>query len=141
MIADGRVRTARLGQLTIINVSLSGIVQLGDHDSFTPIVRAIAVQRQEDHLTAGEASFASYPFFTRPFPLFPLPPAGANSSESLAIDKLHLSPDIHVGSISVIGVGSSSLVQAGNGRYTRAESRVKHIRQFRDPAHPLPAQS
>lgn len=138
MIAGGCGRTARLGHLSIINVSLSGIVQLGDHDSYTPSVRAIAVQRQEDHLTAGEAAFAAYPVFSRPFPTPPSPWTGGCSADGIILDKHHHCPDIHVGSISIIGVGSSSLVQAGNGRHTQAESRVKHIRQFRDSPRELP---
>lgn len=118
----GTGRTAHLGSISVVNVSLSGIIQLGDHERYTPSVRAIAVQRQEDHLIAGEALFAAYPIFWRPFPQLAAP--------AVRVTKEQICERIHVGRISVVGVGSSSLLQAGNSCFTQAESRIKHIRQF-----------
>ncbi|WP_020616829.1 spore germination protein GerPE [Paenibacillus daejeonensis] len=118
-------RTAHLGSLSIVNVSLSAVVQLGDHGNYTPRVRAIAVQRQVDHTLGGEAEFAAYPIFWRPFPNL--------SAPAVCLTKEQVCERIHVGSISVIGVGSSSLLQAGNGSCMQAESRIKHIRQFQAP--------
>jgi len=134
-------RTAHLGSLSIVNVSLSGIVQLGDHERYTPRLRAIAVQRQEDHLTAGEAAFASYPVFWRPFPAPPAPPVCGCPAPGVTLTKRQLCPDIRVGSVSIIGVGSSSMIQAGNGLSTHAESRIKHIRQFQTPLSTRPPTS
>ena len=130
MISGGCGRTAHLGSLSIVNVSLSGMVQLGDHDTYTPRVRAIAVQRQVDHTVGGEAEFAAYPIFWRPFPLLAPP--------EICMTKKQWDGQIHVGSISVIGVGSSSLLQAGNGCCMQAESRIKHIRQFQTPINTPP---
>ncbi|RXZ78301.1 spore germination protein GerPE [Paenibacillaceae bacterium] len=123
-------RIARVEKIDVVNVSLSGIVQLGDHCEFTPTLKALAVQRAISHEQAGDVYFESYAIFTRPLPELPC------GNQDVHMSRCNVRPDITVGSIHILGVGSAALLQAGNGCLVRAESRIKHIRQYASSASP-----
>ncbi|WP_052350449.1 spore germination protein GerPE [Paenibacillus gorillae] len=123
------VRTAEICGLAIIDVSLSSIIQLGDRGYYTPKLRALAVQREEGHETAGSVYFESYEIFERPLPVLNDP--AFENDEAVIIHRTNCSPRINVGCIFITAVGSASTVQAGNTMETVAESRIKHIRQYR----------
>lgn len=123
------IRTAEIGIISVIDVSQSGNVQLGDRGYFKPLLRALAVQRQEEHAKAGNAYFESYDIFNRPLPILYDP--AADAEEAVVISRTNHSPRISVGCINVIAVGSSSSLQAGNTMCVTAESRISNIRQFK----------
>ncbi|MGG4143129.1 spore germination protein GerPE [Paenibacillus algorifonticola] len=132
---DYPIRTAEVGVLTIISASGSAIVQLGDRGLSTPKLRALALQREISHDQAGDVYFESYDLFTQSFPSF-------DDFDGPAKDMVHIKrtnhcPRIVVGCVYIIAMGSSSSVQAGNAMETIAESRIKHIRQFKRPI-PVP---
>ncbi|MFX3633634.1 MAG: spore germination protein GerPE [Candidatus Pristimantibacillus sp.] len=127
--ADYPIRTAEIGRVSIIDVSLSAIIQFGDRGEFTPLLRALAVQRQEDHLVAGNVYFESYSIFNRPLPEL-IDPA-AEGDEAITITRTNHSPSICVGQIKITAVGAASSMQAGNTMCTIAEARIKHIRQYK----------
>lgn len=127
------VRTAAIGGVYMISASSSAFVQFGDRGVTNAFIRAIAVQRAEDHWTAGHAYFESYDIFWRPRPS---PAAIAPDGGEASMESIHLDPYIRVGCIRIIAAGNSSSVQAGNGKAVIAESRIKHIRQYPQRSSP-----
>jgi spore germination protein PE len=122
------VRTATVGFLRIISVAQAGIVQLGDRAETKAKLRALAVQRKEDHLTAGEVYFEAYEIFSRPLPI--LIDSEFDNAQGIELFRTNCAPNITVGYIQVIASGSAASIQIGNGVNLNAESRIKHIRQF-----------
>ncbi|MEV5028588.1 spore germination protein GerPE [Paenibacillus sp. LPE1-1-1.1] len=129
------IRTANVGSVCIISVAQSGTVQFGDRAETKGLIRALALQRQEDHTTAGDVFFESYPLFFRPLPVL-VDPAFENG-QGVQVLRTNCSPNIIVGNIQVIAAGSSASIQIGNGMKLTGESRIKHIRQYPRPK-PVP---
>lgn len=113
---------AHVQRINIADVSLSGVVLIGDRGSFSPRLRALAVQRNLKHSEAGEAYFGNYDIFSRPYSIRPAGPATVYRGPGNAC--------IEVGAIEVLSVSSSAMLQVGNGVATHADARIKHIRQF-----------
>lgn len=122
------VRTSQVGVLTIIGASSSTMVQIGDRGRTDARIRALAVQRQEEHLTAGEVYFESYEVFSRPLPVLSDP--AYEAGEVIRAERKHEQPCIRVGCIRVTAAAVASSIQIGNGRSVRGEARIKHIRQY-----------
>lgn len=122
------IRTANVGGICIIDVSIAGIVQLGDRAETNARLKALAVQRQEDHTTAGDVFFESYNMFYRPRPVLNDP--DFDNGKVIQLIRDNRCSSITVGSIHVIAVGASSSLQIGNGMCLTNESRIKHIRQY-----------
>jgi spore germination protein PE len=122
------VRTAQVGFLNVISLASASIVQVGDRGSTHARLSALAVQRKEDHRTAGEAYFESYEIFSRPWPVLRDP--AFDSGQAVQSRACHVSPRISVGCVSVIAISSSSSLHVGNSYSVIGEARVKHIRQF-----------
>jgi len=127
---DYPIRTSELERLQVISVSESSIIQVGDRSEVYARMRTIAVQREQDHTVGGEAQFNSYPIFYRPWPVHsqlyePLP---------VQVTTRNLAPCIQVCSVDILATSSAALILIGNGRVSRAESRIKHIRQFAAPS-------
>lgn len=122
------IRVSHIGLVSVIDVSIGSIIQFGDRAEGTPKLYALAVQRAIDHTKAGSVYFESYPIFNRPLPKLIDPVADAG--EDVRIKRVNHCPRINVGCISVVGVGSTSSLLAGNSMRTTAESRIKDIRQY-----------
>lgn len=122
------VRTATVGFIRLISVAQAGVVQFGDRAETRAKLRALAVQRKEDHLTSGEVFFESYEIFSRPLPIL-IDPEFDNDQE-MALFRTNCAPNITVGYIQVIASGSAASIQIGNGVNLYADSRIKHIRQY-----------
>lgn len=126
------VRTSQVGFVNVISVASASIVQMGDRGSTHARLSAIAVQRKEDHITAGEAYFESYDIFSRPWPTLHQP--YFESTPEPVTSWCNHSPRISVGCVSVIAISSSSSLHIGNSCSVVGEARVKHIRQFTHPS-------
>lgn len=122
------VRTSQVGVLSIIGASSSTTVQLGDRGETDAKARALAVQRQEEHLTAGEVFFESYDVFSRPLPVLTDP--AYEAGQVIQTWRSNAQPCIRVGCIRVTAAAVASTIQIGNGRSVRGEARIKHIRQY-----------
>ncbi|MFF2482018.1 spore germination protein GerPE [Paenibacillus sp. NPDC058071] len=132
------IRTAEIGFLSVTDVSLAATVQLGDRGLYTPKLFALAVQRQEDHAKSGSVYFESYSIFERSFPVFSETEEEADETACPVIVRHNHCPRISVGCVSVIALGADSSLLAGNMMEMNAESRIKHIRQYKRPSG-LPA--
>jgi spore germination protein PE len=122
------VRTSEIAFVNVISLASASIVQIGDRGSTHAKLRALAVQRKEDHSTAGEAYFESYDIFSRPWPIISDPWLQSGQPDNL--NRCNHSPRISVGCVSVIALSSSSSLHVGNSYSVVGEARVKHIRQF-----------
>lgn len=129
------VRTSSVGFLRVISIAQAGVFQVGDRANTNSKLRAIAVQRQEDHMKSGEAFFESYEIFNRPLPVLHDPEF--DDGNGIQLSRTNCSPNITVGYLQVIAAGSAASILIGNGVNLQAESRIKHIRQFPRP-HPYP---
>jgi spore germination protein PE len=129
------IRTANIGWITIISAASSAAVQFGDRGETNARLRALALQRQESHSTAGDVFFESYPVFYRDLPKLIDP--DYDNGQVLALERSNCSPNITVGCIHIIAAGSSASILAGNGMNLTADSRIKHIRQYPRP-RPVP---
>ncbi|MGM0880605.1 MAG: spore germination protein GerPE [Bacillota bacterium] len=129
------IRTANIGTFFVITASSAAVIQFGDRGETTARLRGLAVQRQEDHTTAGDFFFESYEIYNRPLPVLVDP--DYDNGQVIRLNRTNCEPYITVGSISVIGAGSASSIQAGNGMRYTADSRIVNIRQFARP-RPVP---
>ncbi|WP_138753375.1 spore germination protein GerPE [Paenibacillus sinopodophylli] len=129
------IRTASVGTICLISVAQAGTIQFGDRAETNGRIRALALQRQQDHTTSGDVFFESYPLFYRPLPSFS--ESEESAEQFLSVIRVNCSPNITVGHIQVIAAGSSASIQIGNGMQLRGESRIKHIRQYPRP-RPVP---
>ncbi|RAP78070.1 spore germination protein GerPE [Paenibacillus montanisoli] len=126
---DYPVRISEVGGLHLTSVGGASVVQIGDRAEVNASLRALAVQRGASHAESGNVYFESYSIFDRETPTWD--PLGTASDEVPAfIRTTNRQPAITVGCIEVIAVSSAALVLIGNGLKTKAESRVKHIRQY-----------
>lgn len=126
------IRTSNVGSICIISVASAGAVQFGDRAETKGMIRALALQRKEDHTTAGDVFFESYPIFYRPLPVLVDPEF--EDGRGVQLIRTNCSPNIIVGNIHVIASGSSASIQIGNGMKLTGESRIKHIRQYPRPS-------
>ncbi len=109
-------------------------MQLGDRGTTDARLRAIAVQREEDHTVGGIAYFEAYSVFSSELPKFA--ESDETAAQQVSVQKRYEEPKINVGAITIIAAGSASSILLGNGMKHRAESRIKHIRQFARPGAP-----
>ncbi|MCR2803149.1 spore germination protein GerPE [Paenibacillus soyae] len=121
-------RTSQVGVLCIISAASAAAVQLGDRGETRAKLRALAVQRQEDHTESGNVYFESYPLFRRPYPVLRDPVAESGALIETRFENAE--PCIRVGCIRIIAAGNASSVQIGNGKLVSGDSRIKHIRQY-----------
>lgn len=128
---DYPIRTAEIGCISVIDVSLSSIVQLGDHAEANPKVNALAVQRETNREGRGDVFFEAYDIFNRRLPVLHDPVADAGLDVSIV--RQHHCPRINVGRIRITAVSSAAIIQAGNDMRHTSESRIKHIRQYKRP--------
>lgn len=128
-------RTANIGTFFLISAGSSAVIQFGDRGETTARLRGLSVQRQEDHMTAGDFFFESYSIYDRPHPVLIDP--DYDNGQVIRLNRTNCAPYITVGSISVIAASSASSVQAGNGKRYTADSRIVNIRQFARP-RPVP---
>ncbi|MBB3114403.1 spore germination protein PE [Paenibacillus phyllosphaerae] len=124
---DFPVRISELGTIHIISASNASIVQFGDRAEIDAKVRALAVQREVSHEERHNVYFESYAVFNRPLPLWPLPEP---AEQSVTVSTHNIQPRICVGSVDLIAASSSAMLLIGNGLKAKAETRIKHIRQF-----------
>jgi spore germination protein PE len=121
-------RTSQVGALCIISAGSAATVQLGDRGETRARLRALAVQRKEDHTESGNVYFESYPIFSRHHPILRDP--AIESGAYIQTSFENADPCIRVGCIHVIAAGNASSVQIGNGKLVTGDSRIKNIRQY-----------
>lgn len=129
-------RLANVESLKVINMFHAAVVQVGDNGTSDLWDYAIALQRAIPDFAGDETRFASYPIFFLPIPVWPPVPSDCMSASGPG-------SEIRVGRVKVVTHTASSLIRIGSAGPLRAESRIKHIRQFNDPSrgdreHALP---
>jgi spore germination protein PE len=125
---NGEIRTAVIGFVYVVSAASASAVQFGDRGETAGRLWGLAVQRAEDHLTAGSVYFESYDLFSRPYPV--LSDEAFDSGNAVTVKRDNPCQRISVGCIRVIAAGSASSIQAGNNMRLLGDSRIKHIRQY-----------
>ncbi|MDO6658589.1 spore germination protein GerPE [Anaerobacillus sp. 1_MG-2023] len=117
-------RSSLVNWILVSSVDSSAVVQIGDSNQVTPETKIYALQRELPIFNGNEVEdLTEYPMFSQPLPL-PL------LTENIEQCTIHENPIIKVGSIRVIGIAASSVLQVGSTRQIKTEARVKHNREY-----------
>jgi spore germination protein PE len=122
-------RLSNVGTIYVNSISFSSIFEIGDSKYITPFSKALAVKREIPLIFSNEGRFDEYSVFTRPIAQVPI-------EEPMNMAVFNEKPIIHVNSIRVSGIASSSVVQIGSTDTIQSEARIKHIRQLRKAEAP-----
>lgn len=115
-------RTSAVQAVRIRDIGYASTLFIGDLRYFAPISIVFAVQREISRYAGSEGDLSKYPIFSGPIPQL-LP------DEEVQMRIVNANPVIQTGSVRVTSISNSSLVQFGQLRGIRAESRVKNIRE------------
>ncbi|WP_282942000.1 spore germination protein GerPE [Paenibacillus sp. RC67] len=107
----------------VFNLSEASIIQVGDNNNNHPISKVIAVQRQVADFNGDEGNFEQFPLFKREIPL----PA---IHETVQTKFDNACDTIRVGTVTILGIAGSSVLQIGTNETIEAEARVKQFRQY-----------
>ncbi|WP_138416519.1 spore germination protein GerPE [Aquibacillus sediminis] len=118
-------RTAHTNKIRINSLSYSSVFDIGDVHEFTPVTKAIAVQKEGGVETDEGFEFSNFDFFHRQL-------QSLEQTKQLNQQTIHHTPHIHVNAVNVTGVSSSSIVQIGSLNTINAEARIKHIRILKE---------
>ncbi|WP_018662409.1 spore germination protein GerPE [Heyndrickxia acidiproducens] len=118
-------RNSMVDQLLVKNVIFASNVIVGDSCKINMSARVLAIQRQKELYFGFEAPFEAFPIFSQ---VIPVPPI----TEEIQIQRYHADPAIKVGTVNIIGLSTSAVVQIGSTQDISLESRIHHVRQL-DP--------
>jgi spore germination protein PE len=118
-------RTSIVKKISVIDVSLSSIFQIGDSCNIQPRSKALAVQRQYELFYGDEGNFSAYPIFSKSIPK-------AIIDESITFTKYNEGFSINVNNIDITSASASGVIHIGSTKTIDSEARVKHIRQLLD---------
>ncbi|WP_159887690.1 spore germination protein GerPE [Paenibacillus puerhi] len=121
MIVD-RLRTSKVDAIKVNSIGYASALFIGDLQEFLPELYALAVQREISRFSGSEGDLSAYPIFSAPIPH--LQPDG-----NPLMSVTNTIPEIHVGTVRILAISSSSSFHVGYLRYTNAQSRVKNIRE------------
>jgi len=105
------------------SVGISSVFQIGDSCQITPIVKAIAIQREQEIFFGNEGNFNKFSLFREKIPQ----PIFDEDFYSAYYDE---TPTINVKGIKVTAVSSSAVIHLGSTDEIKSIARIKHIRQL-----------
>lgn len=106
-------------------IQFSSVFTIGDSKQITPIVKVLAVQREEERYYGKEGDLSQYPIFEEEIPQ-PI------VYEQITTNFFHENPRINVHAINILALSSSAVFQIGSTKDIICETRTKHIRHFKD---------
>jgi spore germination protein PE len=115
-------RLSIVDNIHILAISTACIIHIGDNKVIRPRNRVFALQRKVAEFLGNEGNFDD-PLFT-----VPIPQPASICDVTMSVDNL--GSFIKVGRVKILGVSSSSVIQAGNTELIDAEARIKNIRQY-----------
>lgn len=115
-------RLSIVDNIHVLAISSSSIIHIGDNKIIRPRTRVFALQRKVAEFWGNEGNFDD-PLFT-----VPIPQPAVICDVTMSVDNL--CSFIKVDRVKILGVSSSSIVQAGNTELIDAEARIKNIRQY-----------
>lgn len=116
-------RTSIVNNINVSIVSRGAVFEIGELQFFHTTDNVLAIQREQELFFGNEGNFGDYKvFYTEPEfePIY----------EPIQMSFVNANPYIYVGSIHSQAISSSSLLQIGNGRHMRNETRKMNIRQL-----------
>ncbi|RAV22507.1 spore germination protein GerPE [Paenibacillus contaminans] len=116
-------RISVVKQITVNEVGLGSTLFVGDLVEVKPRSKALAIQREVANFYGNEGNLDSYAIFSRPIPI-------PSIYEDVKMEICSSNPFIKVGTVDILSISSSSLLQVGSNRTIDAETRTKHIRQL-----------
>lgn len=125
-------RTSEVNHIHVRSVLFSSIVNVGDTDNFSAFSQALAIQKYEptyDNTLKFLVDFPKYQVFRLPRPTPVLP-------SEVQMESFNDPAYIRVNSIDIFGVSTAAMLHIGGIQRIDLESRVKHIRDYRDNPDP-----
>ncbi|MGM9932409.1 MULTISPECIES: spore germination protein GerPE [Bacillaceae] len=116
-------RTSIVNNIHVSILSRGAIFEVGEIQYFRTSDNVLAYQREQELFFGQEGNFGDYKVFYAEPDFEPV-------YEPIQMSFLNPNPYIYVGGIQSQAVSSSSILQIGNGRYMRHETRVMNIRQL-----------
>ncbi|WP_299091827.1 spore germination protein GerPE [uncultured Metabacillus sp.] len=118
-------RFSNVNRAYVNTVGISSVFNIGDSMQITPLIKVLAIQREQEIYYDEEGKFSQFPIFEEeiPQPVF---------YEQLTTNFFNKNPKINVDSISVTSISSSAILQIGSTKDIVCESRTKHIRQSKN---------
>ncbi|MBM7554094.1 spore germination protein GerPE [Thalassobacillus pellis] len=118
-------RLVKVNNIDLYDLVFSSTFVIGDSQQARPFSRVIAVQKEGAFYKENMVKFEQ-------FPIFDLQLQETLPEAQIDDRHYHRNTTIHVDSVRIIGISTSSMLQVGSLEYLDAESRVKHIRILRD---------
>jgi spore germination protein PE len=116
-------RTSVVGNLHVLVVVTSSVLQVGDTRYIQASTTAFAVQRERPEFDVNELPLDQFPFFRRPIPQL-------SPRDNVRMFKRDVGPAITVGAVKVLSVSTDAVLQVGSNKCMELKSKIKHMRQF-----------
>ena len=116
-------RLSIVDHLNVISEVFSSVLQIGDSNMVLPYSKVLAVQREHE-VFYGKEGRLDNPIYYEPIPR-PI------ITEQVLITRINESPQIHVHSITIIGISTASVVHIGSTNVIHGEARVRNVRHLR----------
>ncbi|WP_455661453.1 spore germination protein GerPE [Pradoshia sp.] len=116
-------KTSIVNNIHISIVSRGATFEIGEICYHHSVDNVLAYQREQELFFGNEGTFGDYKvFYSEPVfdPVY----------EPIQMSFINVNPYIYVGDIRSQAVSSSSILQIGNSRHMRNESRVMNVRQL-----------
>lgn len=116
-------RTSIVNNVHVSIVSRGATFEIGELRYYHSVDNVLAYQREQELFFGDEGNFGDYKVFYAEPVFDPV-------HEPIQMSFINANPYIYVGEIRSQAVSSSSLLQIGNSRHMRNESRVMNVRQL-----------
>jgi len=116
-------RTSHVKQINVKALIFGSNIQIGDTQYIDAMSQALAVQEASKNFIGDPERFEDYAVFNlrTPLPII---------FENISMVQMNKKTDIHVDTINVIGVSSSSILAIGNVDHSQLSSRILNIRRL-----------
>lgn len=125
-----------VGQMNILTMGISGVIQIGDSNMLWARNRAILVQREQPFFLAREGQFHGYEMFRDTEITIP------TRQTSVRMHVTNVNPFLSVDFINMLSVENTGTFHIGSIDYVFNNSRILQIRQFisEDPFEETPSE-
>lgn len=118
-------RTSVVDNIHVSILSRGASFDIGEIQYYYSVDNVLAYQREQELFYGQEGNFGDYAVFYSVPDFEPI-------DEMIHINFEHQNPYLFVDFIRTQAISASSLLQIGNGRFIRSETRVMNVRQLID---------
>jgi spore germination protein PE len=116
-------KTSIVNNIHVSILSRGSTFDIGEVQYYYSVDNVLAYQREQEIFYGQEGNFGDYKVFYKVPDFEPI-------DEMIAINFENTNPYLFVDCIRTQAISASSLLQIGNGRFIRSETRVMNVRQL-----------